>query len=568
MGVRDLWPILEPVGGEIQLTDLTGKKVAVDLGGWVVQSKSCKALHCTFKPHLKNLFYRVSYLLRNNVLPVFVIEGEVPEMKKGLIFERNVAAGLQQRDEAEEKASSRNKFGEVLQECEDMLKTLGVPCLKSSGEAEAYCAYLNRIGLVDGCVSNDNDSFLYGAKVVYRDFTIDQNYPRIREYVMDDIESKLQLDRRKLVALALLLGCDYAKGVPSIGRGSALKFLEELKDVDALERFKEWKELPESELFPSTLGDAEHCENCGHPGTSQKHQENGCDICETVSSCNRKKKGETCPCIWHENIKSMKNMKNELKVYQAAKKVEDFPDLKVVEEYLNYTDKVPNEESLKWTGPNLLAFQEGVDEWMHWTVAEALQKMLPVISAWQINLIRKKSATDTKEFLLQPSKISQLRVRKGEEFYEVKWTSTDETHNDVSLSTLERTDFFSEAYPDVTQEYLDLLKSWEESKEMKKKWKEEKKKQERRRAQNLQNKPPLKMKKVEVFIPSTAAKDPCGDVKGVSEQDALSSPTPKRSAEEAACGNSAKFLCVEAGDAQCDSEHVKSTEDGSNKNSV
>ena len=43
---------------------------------------------------------------------------------------------------------------------------------------------------------------------------------------MADIEDKLSLDREKLVAMALLLGCDYVpKGVPGVGMDKAVKLM-------------------------------------------------------------------------------------------------------------------------------------------------------------------------------------------------------------------------------------------------------------------------------------------------------------------------------------------------------
>lgn len=53
-----------------------------------------------------------------------------------------------------------------------MLDYLGVPWVTAAGEAEAMCAYLDSQGLVDGCITNDGDAFLYGARTVYRNFNM------------------------------------------------------------------------------------------------------------------------------------------------------------------------------------------------------------------------------------------------------------------------------------------------------------------------------------------------------------------------------------------------------------
>ena len=52
---------------------------------------------------------------------------------------------------------------------------------------------------------------------------------------MDDIKEQLHLDRERLVALAVLLGCDYLpKGVPSVGRDLAMKFFSSLPAADSV----------------------------------------------------------------------------------------------------------------------------------------------------------------------------------------------------------------------------------------------------------------------------------------------------------------------------------------------
>jgi len=58
------------------------------------------------------------------------------------------------------------------------------------------------------------------------------------------------LDRERLVALAVLLGCDYLpRGVPSVGRDLAMKFFSSLTAVDSvLERYAQ-----NSFIFRSTL---------------------------------------------------------------------------------------------------------------------------------------------------------------------------------------------------------------------------------------------------------------------------------------------------------------------------
>lgn len=54
---------------------------------------------------------------------------------------------------------------------------------------------------------------------------------------MTDIEEKLHLDRSSLVALGLLIGCDYVpKGVPGIGVANAMRLLQTLHGKDVIIR--------------------------------------------------------------------------------------------------------------------------------------------------------------------------------------------------------------------------------------------------------------------------------------------------------------------------------------------
>lgn len=49
-----------------------------------------------------------------------------------------------------------------------MLDILGINYIVAPFEAEAQCAALEQMGLVDGVVTEDSDVFLFGARKVYR----------------------------------------------------------------------------------------------------------------------------------------------------------------------------------------------------------------------------------------------------------------------------------------------------------------------------------------------------------------------------------------------------------------
>ncbi|GFY48428.1 hypothetical protein TNIN_459981 [Trichonephila inaurata madagascariensis] len=99
-----------------------------------------------------------------------LILDKVPELKQATIKARYYQ-GHSSNDNL-----SRPLFDQVLNQ--DLLESLGVPCISSSGEAEALCGFF--------------------------------------------------------CAKALFLGCDFVEGVPGIGQKTALELIEELEIGDLL----------------------------------------------------------------------------------------------------------------------------------------------------------------------------------------------------------------------------------------------------------------------------------------------------------------------------------------------
>lgn len=52
----------------------------------------------------------------------------------------------------------------------------GLPYIIAPMEAEAQCAYMNTVELVDGVVTDDCDVFLFGGRNVYKNIFDDRKY--------------------------------------------------------------------------------------------------------------------------------------------------------------------------------------------------------------------------------------------------------------------------------------------------------------------------------------------------------------------------------------------------------
>ncbi|KAG7834766.1 hypothetical protein KL919_002372 [Ogataea angusta] len=123
----------------------------------------------------------------------------------------------------------------MILDIQDMLSRFGLPYVTAPMEAEAQCAELLRLGLVDGIITDDSDCFLFGGDRVYKNMFNEKNF--VECYQMEDLERDLGLDRKMLIDLALLLGSDYTEGIKGVGKVAAMEILAEFR---TLENFKHW----------------------------------------------------------------------------------------------------------------------------------------------------------------------------------------------------------------------------------------------------------------------------------------------------------------------------------------
>ncbi|RYP83491.1 hypothetical protein DL770_005381 [Monosporascus sp. CRB-9-2] len=127
----------------------------------------------------------------------------------------------------------------MITECQALLRFFGIPYITAPMEAEAQCAELVRLGLVDGIVTDDSDIFLFGGTRVYKNMFNSNKF--VECYLAADLEKDLSLSREQLIALAQLLGSDYAEGLPGVGPVTAVEILSEFPGgTEGLERFRDW----------------------------------------------------------------------------------------------------------------------------------------------------------------------------------------------------------------------------------------------------------------------------------------------------------------------------------------
>jgi DNA excision repair protein ERCC-5 len=123
----------------------------------------------------------------------------------------------------------------MITECQQLLSLFGLPYVTAPMEAEAQCAELVRLGLVDGIVTDDSDCFLFGGTRIYKNMFNQAKY--VECYLSSDLEKEFDLTRDKMIAVAQLLGSDYTEGLNGVGPVTALEIISEFQN---LEKFRDW----------------------------------------------------------------------------------------------------------------------------------------------------------------------------------------------------------------------------------------------------------------------------------------------------------------------------------------
>jgi len=234
--------------------------LAVDLSIWICESLTSRAMNDhNENPTLHLVFTRTMKLLSMGIKLIFVIEG-----KRRVRSSKLNDTGEKHQDKFRKRRTGTS-FWNACKQCETMLEMLGVPVVRAKAEGEALCAFLNTKGIVDGVISNDGDCLLFGAKVVYTKFSIDNldkgcvmRYTASRIHAVVDkktlndksqdgveqtkcaqnppdtdgikLTNVVYLSRKDLVAFALLTGSDLAgDGLDKIGYKKAIRFIRKCK---------------------------------------------------------------------------------------------------------------------------------------------------------------------------------------------------------------------------------------------------------------------------------------------------------------------------------------------------
>ncbi|KZV41619.1 flap endonuclease GEN-like 1-like [Dorcoceras hygrometricum] len=472
MGVGgNFWDLLKPYALFEGFDFLRNKRVAVDLSYWIVQHETAVKGYVR-NPHIRLTFFRtINLFAKFGAYPVFVLDGIPSPLKYRARIARYFRASgvdLSSKPEAEEGVSvERNwAFRKCVEECVALLELLGMPVLRATGEAEALCAQLNSEGHVDACITADSDALLYGAQCVIKRFQPNSKEP-FECYHVADIEAGLELKRKHLIAVSLLVGSDHdIGGVQGIGLDTALRFvkcfseeeildrLNEIAKGDSLllqENIKSGGELARSSIENSPKPKFPHCSRCGHPGNRRAHLKVSCNYCSSIA-------GKSC---WQKSRRKEKeNKKIEAWRFNVCRKIaseRDFPINEIIHMYLSKKDGSDDYRSIRWASPQTELLVDYLTYMQNWEPSYIKKMLLPMLSTLYLRDVASgvtiKSLYEQYEF----HSIQRIKVRYGHEFFVVNWKKAVNTLGAAPLKLLEGSDVPQEEESREVDESIDFL---------------------------------------------------------------------------------------------------------------
>lgn len=240
---------------EIPLRSLKGKTLAVDTSIYLYRYQAEDAL-------IENMYLMISLFRHHDITPVFVFDGEPPAEKKELLEERkrdkeeakkrwdelNKELTCVNKNEDEDKVNElieemdkeKKKFVKIswkdINDVKNLMNAYGVNIIEAEGEADQVCAKLVQKKLVDGCLSEDMDMFVYGCNKVYRYLSLLNS--TVVQYDLRKILECLNLTIKEFKQICILSGTDYN-----------IHLDEQLNIYNALKLFGKFKKRGSDDFF-------------------------------------------------------------------------------------------------------------------------------------------------------------------------------------------------------------------------------------------------------------------------------------------------------------------------------
>lgn len=225
--------------------------------------------------HIHGIVNKALGLVEKGVLPVFIFDGKPPELKKSKLDDRrklrnDAEEALKDIDDDEKRIKLLKKSVVVtskqMNECKDILKSMGIPVIDAPEEADSQAASLAKRKMVYGVASEDMDLLTFGTPFLLRNFSLSKK-KKIMRYDLKKILEGFEMDMNQFIDLCILLGCDYLPTIGGIGPMRAFKFIKKYKSIEGLLSYIEENDLkkfkiPKDYDYLSARKYFQDCVNC------------------------------------------------------------------------------------------------------------------------------------------------------------------------------------------------------------------------------------------------------------------------------------------------------------------
>lgn len=232
MGVTSMWEYVQKFVQPVNISVLRNKRIAIDGHTWLCEVLRGSVAHCstTRKPYLSTFYTRCRSLLEEGVEPIVVFDGIDEGERTNIDYGISSMRKVRKRGSKYWTSELKQEMVPKVEEIKMLLNSMGVRWMESKLEGEAQCAQLEQRGLVHGCITRDFDYILFGGNNLYQvDFGFGGKIQNnILHLSMDYLDETLCLSRSCLIAMTIMIGCDYAqKGIPGVGLVTALEIVSE-----------------------------------------------------------------------------------------------------------------------------------------------------------------------------------------------------------------------------------------------------------------------------------------------------------------------------------------------------
>ncbi len=209
---------------KVHFSTLRNKKLAIDISIYLYKYQLENTL-------IESIYLMISLFRMYNIIPVFIFDGKPPAEKIELLRERKekkreaenrykkLKELLNDKDITKEEEqvilddmeNEKKNFVKIsnsdIEQVKNLIRLYGVTYYDAPGEAEELCALLVKKNIVDGCVSEDMDLFLYGCSKVYRYLSLANSTLILYDTV--EIMNCLKCNIEDFKTMCILSGTDY-----------------------------------------------------------------------------------------------------------------------------------------------------------------------------------------------------------------------------------------------------------------------------------------------------------------------------------------------------------------------